>query len=127
MTIELTASSHSLLAQHMIVLQELAALAVSEAQLRQGQALLDDICALSNLNAILLDRLRSSFEPTRSTSHNPLPRNTRIQSRAQAPSDGRVLELYMGMLFHCMGFTVLSCGGGPADGGVDVKVIAGQT
>ena len=55
----------------------------------------------------------------------PFSRNTRIQSSSQAQSDGRVLELYMGILFHCMGFSVLSCGGGPADGGVDVKVTIG--
>ena len=103
-------------------LDDLATLPVSANQLLQGQLLLDDIRALNSLNAILFDHLRSALVPMRGVVCTPLPRNTRIQSGAQAQSDGRVLELYVGILFHCMGFTVLSCGGGPSDGGVDVKV-----
>ena len=95
-------------------------LPVSAEELHRGQQLLNEIRSLSSLNAILFDHLRAALVPRGVAS--ALPRNTHVQSGKQAQSDGRVLELYMGILFHCMGCTVLSCGGGPADGGVDVKV-----
>ena len=101
-------------------LDSVVTLPVSAEELRLGQQLLDEIRALSSLNAILFDHLRAALVPRGAVS--ALPRNTHVQSGKQAQSDGRVLELYMGILFHCMGCTVLSCGGGPADGGVDVKV-----
>ena len=95
-------------------------LPASVEDIHHGQQLLDEIRALSSLNAILFDHLRAALVPRGVA--NALPRNTHVQAGKQAQSDGRVLELYMGILFHCMGYTVLSCGGGPADGGVDVKV-----
>ena len=101
-------------------LDKLLTLPVTSDELRDGRLLLQEIRALCSLNAILFDHLRASLVPGGVAC--ALPRNTHVQAGKQAQSDGRVLELYMGMLFHCMGFTVLSCGGGPADGGVDVKV-----
>ena len=101
-------------------LDAIITLPVSSEEMRNGQLLLDEIRSLRSLNAILFDHMRVALVPAGAA--RALPRNTHIQAGKQAQSDGRMLELYMGMLFHCMGFTVLSCGGGPADGGVDVKV-----
>ena len=95
-------------------------LPVSPDELHQGRLILDEIRSVTSLNAILFDHLRVSLVPGGASS--ALPRNTRVRASKHAQSDGRVLELYVGILFHCMGFTVLSCGGGPADGGVDVTV-----
>ena len=86
---------------------------------RLGEQLLEDVRSLPSLNAFLFNHLRHLLLPA-GMSH-PLPLYTKINT-TKVVKDGRALELYMGILFHCMGYRILECGGGRGDGGVDVKV-----
>jgi hypothetical protein len=86
---------------------------------RIGEELLQDIRSVSSLNAFLFNHLRHILLPPGTS--RPLPLHTKINT-SKPMKDGRALELYIGILFHCMGYRVLECGGGPGDGGVDVMV-----
>ena len=85
---------------------------------RLGQQLLEDVRSVPSLNAFLFNHLRHLLLPP--GSHHPLPLHTKINT-TKVTKDGRALQLYIGILFHCMGYHILECGGGRGDGGVDVK------
>jgi hypothetical protein len=84
-----------------------------------GEQLLHDIRSVTSMNAFLFNHLRHLLLPPGTSC--PLPLHTKINT-AKPMRDGRALELFIGILFHCMGYRVLECGGGPGDGGVDVMV-----
>jgi hypothetical protein len=94
-----------------------ADIAVTVEEQRIGEQLLHDICSVTSMNAFLFNHLRHLLLPPGTSC--PLPLHTKINT-SKPMKDGRALELFMGILFHCMGYRVLECCGGPGDGGVDV-------
>lgn len=88
-----------------------------------GEEILADVRSLSSLNAYLFNHLRHLLLPVGKIC--PLPPHSKIHT-TKVSKDGRALELYIGILFHCMGWRVIECGGGSGDNGVDVKVQSPQ-
>jgi hypothetical protein len=102
-----------------MLLMHASLMEVTVEEQRIGEQLLHDIRSVTSMNAFLFNHLRHLLLP-QGTSF-PLPLHTKINT-SKPMKDGRALELFMGILFLCMGYRVLECGGGPGDGGVDVMV-----
>ncbi|MCJ1297122.1 hypothetical protein MMC34_008691, partial [Xylographa carneopallida] len=87
-----------------------------------GSRLLDELRVRRSLNSSLFRHLCRSLLPAAQQQRQNMfdPIVDMVDDKDAA--DGRLLELYTGMLLHCQGHTVRSVGGARNDGGVDVLV-----
>ena len=87
-----------------------------------GSRLLAELRVRRSLNDTLFRRLCRSLLPVALQARHDEDEPILDMADDKDAADGRLLELYTGILLQCQGHTVSSVGGAKGDGGVDVMV-----